>query len=79
MAVTTQGQGQTQLAPQARQTRVATSAQRRRQQSSKRRRDPNVGSTLAPGLKASLVGGFGLLILMLISLIPPPKIYPLFH
>jgi hypothetical protein len=31
---------------------------------------------VAPGLKASMVGGFGILILMLIGLIPPPENLP---
>jgi hypothetical protein len=76
MAVTTPGPGQTQLAPQVRQTRVVSSAQRRRQQNRRIKNDQNVGSTVSSGLKASMVGGFGLLILMLISLIPPPENLP---
>ena len=76
MTVTTQGHGQTQLAPQTRQTRVVSSAQRRRAQGTKIKKGQSANSTVAPGLKASVVGGFGLLILMLISLIPPPENLP---
>lgn len=58
MTVTTRGRRQSQPASYTRrQQRV-------------RRSQPS-GSIIVPSLKASLVGGFGMLILMLISLIPP--------
>jgi hypothetical protein len=50
-----------------------TREERRRQQNQK---DQNTGSMVVPSLKASLVGGFGILILMLIGLIPPPENLP---
>jgi hypothetical protein len=56
-----------------RQTQFATTAVRRQQKSKKSR---STGSMVAPSLKASLVGGFGILILMLIGLIPPPENIP---
>ena len=58
---------------------MTATTQRRRQQSefvssSRRqrtlRRPPPAGSTIASSLKAGLVGGFGILLLMLISLVP---------
>ena len=58
MTVTTRGRRQSQPASYT-----------RRQQ--KVRRSQPSGSIIVPSLKASLVGGFGMLILMLISLIPP--------
>ncbi len=64
MTVTTQQRRQAQLAP---------SAQRRQRQNKKKQA---AGSIVAPGLKASLVGGFGIFILMLIGLIPPPENLP---
>jgi len=74
MTVTTQGRRQTQLAPQAQL--AAPTVQRRRQQRKKSKQSQQSGSMVAPGLKASLVGGFGILILMLIGLIPPPENLP---
>lgn len=73
MTVTTQRRRQTQLAPQA-QLAAPTVQRRRRQKKSKQSQQS--GSMVAPGLKASLVGGFGILILMLIGLIPPPENLP---
>ena len=63
MTVTTQRHQQPQL--------VSTTT--RRQSPPKKRQKkqpPSSGSTLTSSLKASLVGGFGILLLMLISLIP---------
>jgi hypothetical protein len=65
MTVTTQQPRQAQLSP---------SVQRRKQQKS-RSTDTNI-NTVVPGLKASMVGGFGILVLMLIGLIPPPENLP---
>jgi len=64
MTVTTQGHQQAQL---------TTSVQRRQQQGVK---SQSTGSMVAPSLKASLIGGFGIFILMLIGLIPPPENLP---
>lgn len=57
-----------------RQSRVSPSVRSR--QHKNRRSEFTAGSVVAPSLKASLVGGFGILILMLISLIPPPENLP---
>jgi len=65
MTVTTQQRQQNQLAP-------ATPQLRQRQE----KKSQAAGSMVAPGLKASLIGGFGILILMLIWLIPPPENLP---
>jgi hypothetical protein len=64
MTATTQERRQPQFAN--------TSARRRR----KNKKSQKAGSIVVPGLKASLVGGFGILILMLIGLIPPPENLP---
>lgn len=56
-----------------RQNQLATTTQRRQRQP---QTNQTSGSMVAPGLKASLVGGFGILILMLIGLIPPPENLP---
>jgi len=64
MTVTTQRRQQTQL---------TTTVQRRQQQGVK---SPATGSMVAPSLKASLIGGFGIFVLMLIGLIPPPENLP---
>ncbi|MEW5958049.1 MAG: hypothetical protein AB1801_10020 [Chloroflexota bacterium] len=60
MTVTTQRQQQAQL----------VSSTRRHSQQKRRARKPQAGSFLASSLKASLIGGVGILLLMLISLIP---------
>jgi len=60
MTVTTQRQRQTQL--------VSTS--RRQSQQKRKQQKSQSASFLASSLKASLIGGFGILLLMLISLIP---------
>ncbi|HMR63096.1 MAG TPA: hypothetical protein PKE64_03705 [Anaerolineae bacterium] len=65
MTVTTQRRRQSQLTP---------SVQRRQHISKQIQAVPS--SNVAPSLKASLVGGFGILILMLIGLIPPPENLP---
>src|SRR5688572_10166185 len=65
MTVTTQRRREAQFAP---------SMQRQQPESAKSQSEASV---FAPGLKASLVGGFGLLILMLIGLIPAPEGLPL--
>ncbi len=70
MTVTTQRHSQTQ---------IVTTVQRRQQktkQQTRRKKNQQVGSMVAPSLKASFVGGFGILILMLIGLIPPPENLP---
>jgi hypothetical protein len=64
MTVTTQQHRQPQLSP---------SVQRRKQKSNPTESNVNV---VVPGLKASMVGGFGILVLMLIGLIPPPENLP---
>lgn len=64
MTVTTQRRRRAQLAP---------SLSRRQPQS---KNSQEAESMVAPSLKASLVGGFGILILMLIGLIPPPENLP---
>lgn len=64
MTVTTQRRQQAQL---------TAAAQRRQRPTAKIQ---SSGSMVAPGLKASMVGGFGILILMLIGLIPPPENLP---
>jgi hypothetical protein len=64
MTVTTQRRRRAQLAP---------SIPRRQEQN---KNSQEAGSMVAPSLKASLVGGFGILILMLIGLIPPPENLP---
>ena len=86
MAVTTQRRAQTQLAPQPQlappvQHRQLQSYQpqvksNRQPQIRKRGKTQNTGSLVASGLKASLWGGLGILILMLIGLIPPPENLP---
>ena len=58
-----------------RQSQFVTSTHRQYTQT-KRRENQAPGSTVASSLKASLVGGFGILILMLIGLIPPPENMP---
>jgi hypothetical protein len=65
MTVTTTRRRQAQLAP----------ASERRQQL-KTNKSEHAGSMVAPSFKASMVGGFGILILMLIGLIPPPENLP---
>lgn len=65
MTVTTQRPRQSQVSPSV-QTR----------QRKNRKSDVSAGAMAAPSLKASLVGGFGILILMLIGLIPPPENLP---
>ena len=65
MTVTTQRRRQAQFTP---------SVQRQQPETVKRE---NEASVFAPGLKASLVGGFGILILMLIGLIPAPEGLPI--
>ena len=60
---------------------TVTTQQRRRAQlpaTAQRRQQLNQSSSsmVAPGLKASLVGGFGILVLMLIGMIPPPENLP---
>lgn len=64
MAVTTQ---------RRRQTQITSSVQRRQRQTTK---SQSAVSLVAPALKASMVGGFGILVLMLIGLIPPPENLP---
>ncbi len=63
MTVTTQ---------QHRQSQIAAPSQRRKAQPAAQQ----PVSLVVPSLKASLVGGFGILILMLIGLIPPPENLP---
>ena len=63
MTVTTQ---------QRRRSQIAPTAQRRNSQIATQ---PTV-SLVVPSLKAALVGGFGILVLMLIGLIPPPENLP---
>lgn len=63
MTVTTQ---------QSRSSQIAAPAQRRKAQPAAQQ----PVSLVVPSLKASLVGGFGILILMLIGLIPPPENLP---
>ena len=53
-----------------RQPRIIASSPRRRQRPKKRSKSQQPGSLFASSIKASLVGGFGILLLMLISLIP---------
>lgn len=60
--------------PRRRQSQLTPSVQRRQHRSKQIQAVP--GSNVAPSLKASLVGGFGILILMLIGLIPPPENLP---
>jgi len=72
MAVTTQRQRQ----PQVVSTVQRRQPQNRIEQKSQRKKVHNAGSMVVPSLKASLVGGFGILILMLIGLIPPPENLP---
>lgn len=64
MAVTTQ---------RRRQAQITSSVQRRQRQNTK---SQSAVSLVAPALKASMVGGFGILVLMLIGLIPPPENLP---
>ncbi len=65
-----------------RQTEIVSSVQRRQQprsksnQPSQHRKSKSAGSLVVPSLKASLVGGFGILVLLLIGLIPPPENLP---
>jgi len=76
MAVTTQRQNQTQIVTtvqRRQQSRRTTSAP---QQTERQKSRQKAGSMVVPSLKASLVGGFGLLILLLIGLIPPPENLP---
>lgn len=63
MTVTTQ---------QRRPSQIAAPTQRRQAQPAAQK----PVSLVVPSLKASLVGGFGILILMLIGLIPPPENLP---
>ncbi|MCB0177042.1 MAG: hypothetical protein KDI62_02350 [Anaerolineae bacterium] len=65
MTVTTQRPGQSQ---------VSTSVHSRQRKS--RKSEATTQVLVAPSLKASLVGGFGILVLMLIGLIPPPENLP---
>lgn len=62
MTVTTQRRGQT--------TQYVTSKPQRQTRPTKQDNSKPAGSMFASSLKASLVGGFGILLLMLISLIP---------
>lgn len=66
MTVTTHQRGSQEFTP-------SSHVDRRRQ---KNKQEQNTGSMVVPSLKASLVGGFGILILMLIGLIPPPENLP---
>jgi hypothetical protein len=55
-----------------RQARLVPTVERRQ----KPEESVDANSMVVPSLKASLVGGFGILILMLIGLIPPPENLP---
>lgn len=75
MAVTTQRRSQTQIVTTVQrreQSRRATGTQKTQRKQNRQ----SAGSLVVPSLKASLVGGFGLLILLLISLIEPPEYVP---
>lgn len=74
MTVTTQRRRPTQLTSQP--TAVVTAVPRQQPRRAKKRAAQTSGSMVASGLKASLVGGFGILVLMLIGLIPPPENLP---
>lgn len=74
MTVTTQRRRPTQLTSQP--TAVVTTVPRQQPRRAKKRAAQTSGSMVASGLKASLVGGFGILVLMLIGLIPPPENLP---
>lgn len=74
MTVTTQRRRPTQLTSQP--TAVVTVVPRQQPRRAKKRAAQTSGSMVASGLKASLVGGFGILVLMLIGLIPPPENLP---
>jgi len=86
MTVTTQRRGQTQFAPQPQpapptQPRQLQSYQpqvksNRQSQVKKSRKSQKATSLVVPGLKASLIGGAGICILILIGLIPPPDNVP---
>lgn len=56
--------------PQAQLVQPVRTKSRRRQKTTEIQKKKSSGSLLASSLKASLVGGFGVLLLMLISLIP---------
>ena len=56
-----------------RQTQLVSSGQRRQ---ASEKQSTATTSIVAPSFKASLVGGFGTLILILIGLIPPPENLP---
>ena len=86
MTVTTQRRRQTQFAPQPQpappihhrqpqsyQPQVKSNRQSQVKQSKKRQK---TASLIVPGLKASLIGGVGIFILLLIGLIPPPENVP---
>jgi len=73
MTVTMQQRGQAQVTAQPQY--AVPPAQPRRKKRTKTN-TPQQVSTVASGLKASLVGGFGILVLMLIGLIPPPENLP---
>ena len=79
MAVTTQRQKQSQLVAQPQYIPASQSNRQAVTRSRKQVQKKNQASGLlvTSGLKASLVGGFGFLILMLISLIDPPDFLPL--
>ena len=53
-----------------RETQYASSSTRRQQSRRRNKKNQPAGSMFASSFKASLVGGFGILLLMLISLIP---------
>lgn len=75
MTVTTQRRRPTQLTSQPTAV-VVTAIPRQQPRRAKKRAGQTSGSMVASGLKASLVGGFGILVLMLIGLIPPPENLP---
>ncbi len=74
MAVTTQRPRQTQIVPSGR--RQSRSQNQRTKPQNQRKQKQQAGSMVVPSLKASLVGGFGIFILLLIGLIPPPENLP---
>lgn len=87
MTVTTQRRRQNQFAPQPQpapstQHRQLQSYQpqvksnRQSQVSKKSKKSQQNTSLVVPGLKASLIGGAGIFILILIALIPPPENFP---
>lgn len=86
MTVTTQRRRQTQFAPQPQlpppiqhpqpQSYQPQVKSNRQSQVKKSRKSQKTGSLIIPGLKASLIGGAGIFILMLIALIPAPENIP---